>query len=357
VLLLVLRLCLPQTGALPSPVTRSKIALLPPDGPFGIGTQTYHWVDHSRHEKASKDAAEFRQLVVQVWYPAKSERGQTSPYVPQLSAYRQVWEESEVEVAGHTRTHSYVNARPMPALQFPIVLLSHGWQGTRSEYTSLAENLASHGFAVFGVDHPYMGWIALSNGRVTEATEEQFRSPAEIMEYYGQDLQFVIDQIAKLNASDRDKVLGSRLDLSRIAAIGHSSGFSAVSTACRHDQRIKACINIDAPGFNTALLAGLHQPLLWIRLERAGPVPGDFLNTTTATVYELQIKGANHGSVEDWDYLKAASSHERDGAAQRLMLIRGYVEAFLDKSLRGQDSNLLSDSETKAIKLTRYQAR
>jgi pimeloyl-ACP methyl ester carboxylesterase len=248
-------------------------------------------------------------------------------------------------VAGRrTQTHSHVNARPVPDLQFPIILLSHGWQGTRSEYTTLAEDLASQGYAVFGVDHPYMGWVALPNGKVTAAAEDQFRSPTEIMEYYGRDLQFAIEQIAKLNVSDRDKVLARRLDLSRIAAIGHSSGFSAVSTACRHDQRIKACINVDAPGFNTALLAGLHQPLLWIRLERAGPVPADFLDTTTATIYELQIKGANHGSVEDWDYLQAASSHERDGAAQRLMLIRSYVEAFLEMSLRGQDSDLLRDS-------------
>jgi predicted dienelactone hydrolase len=143
---------------------------------------------------------------------------------------------------------------------FPIVLLSHGWQGTRSEYTSLAEDLASYGYAVFGIDHPYMGWIALPSGQVTEATEKQFRNPAEIMEYYGQDLRFALEQIAKLNSSDRDNVFVKRLDLSRIAAIAHSSGFSAVSTACRQDRRIKACINIDAPGFKSELLTGVQQP-------------------------------------------------------------------------------------------------
>jgi hypothetical protein len=125
-----------------------------------------------------------------------------------------------------------------------------------------------------------------------------------------------------------------------------------VSTACRQDRRIKACINIDAPGFKPELLTGLHQPLLWIRLERAGPVPGKFLITATATVYELQIKGANHGSVEDWDYLQAASSLERAAATQRITLIRRYLSAFLDKTLRNQNSVLLKDSQTSAIKLT-----
>jgi pimeloyl-ACP methyl ester carboxylesterase len=147
-------------------------------------------------------------------------------------------------------------------------------------------------------------------------------------------------------------VLTNRLDLSRIAAIGHSSGFSAVSTACRQDRRIKACVNIDAPGFKPELLTGLHQPLLWIRLERAGPIPEKFLNTTAATIYELQITGANHGSIEDWDYLQAASSQARDEAAQRIRLIRSYATAFLDKTLRDQDSALLRDSRTSAIELT-----
>ena len=88
-----------------------------------------------------------------------------------------------------------------------------------------------------------------------------------------------------------------------------------------------------------------------------GPVPREFLQTTSAAVYELQIKDASHGSVEDWDYLQAASSHEREAAAQRLILIRRYVEAFLEKSLQDQNSDLLRNFETKAIKLERYPAR
>jgi hypothetical protein len=216
--------------------------------------------------------------------------------------------------------------------------------------------MASRGYAVFGIDHPYMGRVALPNGQVTQATEEQFNTRAEIMEYYGKDLQFAIDEIAKLNRSNND-VFANRFDLLHIAAIGHSSGFSAVSTACRQDRRINVCVNIDAPGFSSELLAGLHQPLLWIRLERAGSVPASFVNTRSETIYELQIKGANHGSVEDWDYLLAASSRERNMAAQRLTFIRNYIGALLRKTLRHQDSPLLRNSHTGSSQLTLYQLR
>jgi predicted dienelactone hydrolase len=317
------------------------VGLPAPTGRFAIGTKIYNWVDRSRHEQASKNPADSRQLIVQVWYPTEDRSGPASPYVPMLSSYRHIWEDSDVAVASRTLTHSRLNAKPMSSVQFPVVLLSHGWQGTRSEYTSLAEDLASHGYAVFGVDHPYMGRIALPNGEVTEPTESQFHAPAEIVAYYAKDLEFVIGQIAELNRASPENIFTDNFDMARIAAIGHSSGFVAASGACKLDSRIKACINVDAPSFGASDLAGLEQPLLWIRLQKAGGVPVEYLQNARSTVYELQIERANHGSVEDWDYLEATSPAQREAADKVLKIIRQYVEAFLSKHLNRQNSDLL----------------
>jgi len=227
-------------------------------------------------------------------------------------------------------------------MRFPVVLLSHGWQGTRSEYTSLAEDLASHGYAVLGVDHAYMGRIVLPNGDVTEPTESQFHSPAEIIAYYSRDLEFVIRRVAELNRADAENIFRGKFDLARIAAVGHSSGFVAASGACKQDSRIRACINIDAPGFGARELVGLQQPLLWIWLQKAGGVPLEYLKTAKAAVYELRIEAADHGSVEDWDYLEASSEAQREAAKKILQIIRKYVEAFLSKHLNDQNSDLLT---------------
>jgi hypothetical protein len=52
------------------------------DGPFGIGTQIFHWVDSGRHELFSSDPAARRELMVQIWYPAPPAPGApTDPYV------------------------------------------------------------------------------------------------------------------------------------------------------------------------------------------------------------------------------------------------------------------------------------
>ena len=174
-----------------------------------------------------------------------------------------------------------------------------------------------------------MGRIALPNGEVTEPTESQFHSPAEIVAYYARDLEFVIHRIADLNQANPEKTFSGKFDMTRIAAIGHSSGFVAVSGACKLDSRIRACINIDAPGFSARDLVGLDQPLLWIRLQKAGAVPPEYLKATRAAVYELRIEGANHGSAEDWDYLEAASPAQREAADKILHIIREYDGSFL----------------------------
>lgn len=323
-------------------LNKTTIELPAPTGPFAIGTKIYNWSDISRHEKASKNPADFRQLVVQVWYPTRDRSKALGPYVPKIDSYRNIWDDSEIDIASRTLTHSQLNATAISKGRFPIVLLSHGWEGTRSEYTSVAEDLASHGFAVFGVDHPYMGRIVLPNGQVTEPTESQFKSPAEIVDYYSQDLEFVIAQLVLLNQADADQLFTGKLDVSKIASIGHSSGFVATSGACKRDPRIKACVNIDAPGFTSADLAGLQQPLLWIRLQKAGKIPADFLKTRKNAVYELKLAGATHGSVEDWDYLEANSPAQRKSAGEILQTLREYLNAFVSKHLSDRDSKLLN---------------
>jgi pimeloyl-ACP methyl ester carboxylesterase len=323
-----------------------KIELLKPTGPFPIGTKIYEWADSSRPEQATKNSGEFRQLVVQVWFPVAASVKPTAPYVAKLEAYRHVWEPKDIEVASRVQTHAYLDENPLINGHFPVVLFSHGWQGTRTEYTSIAEDLASHGFAVFGIDHPYMGRIALSNGQVTAPTEDQFDSQAELRNYYGQDVKFVIAQIVKLNAGDPDGTFIGRLQVSRIGVIGHSSGFVAAGTACKNDRRIAACVNVDAPGLSAENLSGLRQPLLWVRLERAGPPPAEFLRNRREPSYELQFLHAGHSSVEDWDYLEAESYQQRQSAADLLRVLRKYVDAFFAEYLQGQKSALLKQAST-----------
>jgi beta-xylosidase len=51
-------------------------------GPYKIGTVTYHWTDVSRHEVFTLDKNMSRELMVQIWYPAKkTESTNHAPYI------------------------------------------------------------------------------------------------------------------------------------------------------------------------------------------------------------------------------------------------------------------------------------
>src|SRR5580704_7882690 len=67
-------------------VPAAMIELPAPTGPFSIGTKIFNWVDRSRHEQASRNPADSRQLIVQLWYPSKEWSGPVSPYVPMLNS-------------------------------------------------------------------------------------------------------------------------------------------------------------------------------------------------------------------------------------------------------------------------------
>src|SRR5689334_25405726 len=53
-----------------------------PTGPYAIGTLTYHWVDTSRPELFSTDPNDHREVLAQVWYPAKNEPLAARPLHP-----------------------------------------------------------------------------------------------------------------------------------------------------------------------------------------------------------------------------------------------------------------------------------
>ena len=74
--------------------TQTEI-LSAPTGPFGIGRITYHWTDSSRAEFLFTDVKARREVMVDVWYPARrvKETG-GAPYLPDLPRLQRVFGDS-----------------------------------------------------------------------------------------------------------------------------------------------------------------------------------------------------------------------------------------------------------------------
>jgi Predicted dienelactone hydrolase len=73
------------------------------------------------------------------------------------------------------RTNAVSDATPAGRQRaHPLVVLSPGFTNSRSTLTALAEDLASHGYVVAGIDHTYESFAtAFPDGRVTTCLARQ----------------------------------------------------------------------------------------------------------------------------------------------------------------------------------------
>ena len=130
-----------------------------PSGPYGVGTFEYSITDDSRKERYSP--ARDRELYIEVWYP--TEKG-TSGGFPVRTLFQELYEGDYTRQSvlfgylSHIPTHSHVHA-PVAALDhgpFPVLLFNHaGELGFTSQNQLLMEHLASHGYVIFSIAHPY----------------------------------------------------------------------------------------------------------------------------------------------------------------------------------------------------------
>ncbi len=152
---------------------RGRTPCLPePTGPCPVGTTSLWLTDSSRPDPWVAGVSA-RELMVSLWYPAVPSDGRRARYMMPAES------ELLLASAGITsvprdalstvRTNAVSDAAPAgPQRSLPLVVLSPGFTHPRSTLTALAEDLASHGYVVTGIDHTYESFAtAFPDGRVT----------------------------------------------------------------------------------------------------------------------------------------------------------------------------------------------
>lgn len=82
-----------------------------------------------------------------------------------------------------------------------------------------------------------------------------------------EDLEFVLQQLQKLNAGDLGGRFRGRLDLGRVGVVGHSLGGAKAAQFCHNDAQCKAGIDIDGIPFGSVVQESLHQPFFFVLSE------------------------------------------------------------------------------------------
>ncbi len=257
-----------------------------PEGPYAAGTETFHFVDAARDELLTDLEGDKRELIVQFWYPANiNDQAKSEPVFPQTDGkFEELKQAFSRELGGfpaflidywkYIGTNSYKGAKISAAQQsWPVVILSHGMGTTRTIHTSQAENLASNGFVVAAIDHTYSTVITSfpdgkTTGFRTELNKDNlYEASSRVGTIWLQDVEFVVDQLERMNAGDMESPFINKLDLSNIGAMGHSFGGSTAFNSLCLSEKTKAAINMDGTLFRLDGSYNLEKPFLLITSE------------------------------------------------------------------------------------------
>ena len=293
-----------------------------------------------------------RELAVWIWYPAVEDAsGAQAPYLPptwaDLANSAGVVSQDLNAVGTNSVANAPLDGRP------PVVMLLPGLGQPVAAYSALAEDLASHGYAVVGINPTgSTAVVVFPDGHVVPATAAGGIDPAllsDIPGWYAEaaritdvwvaDAAFVVETLAA-----SPPAIGA-LDFHDVAYIGHSMGGAAAFEACRQDARCGAAVDLDGTLWTEVRHTGLTAPNLVLRHDAAGECDGfceaasaDFATVKAAgDSQQFAVTGSQHMDFSDYGLLRGPKDTLLPVGpidAERMTLImRDLVRSFLDEHL------------------------
>lgn len=261
-------------------------------GKYKVNTSTHTFIDTDRIE-AFTNTGENRRLTVQFWFPESTKE------------------------------------------KYPLIVFSHGAFGVRMSNTSTFMELASNGYVVCSIDHPYHaagtmdvdGNLILGSRKFMQevidansdlnSEKEQFELYENWMDLRTGDINFILNTILE-NAENNLVTEYEIIDKSRIGLMGHSLGGAASTQLGRERKDISGVINLDGSMLGEYRMSTngdivintdpYPMPLLNFYSEYvvkeliANPeyvYPNKYISSISTNAFEVYIKGSNHMSYTD----------------------------------------------------------
>jgi len=358
---------------------RTAITLPQPTGPFAVGRDVYDWADAETPDPLAPILGTKRELLVWIWYPSEAAQSDAPhDYLPAQMRPAAAPPNGPLRLLtrdlSQVHSHSIANADVSPRQQsYPVVIMRAGASSEVWNYSTLAEDLASHGYFVVGFDAPYRTFaVTFPDGRVMRRTPENNAELCEgqpppqlsrcvnrVMTAWTSDIGFVLDRLQQLNTSDAAGKFKGRLDLTRVGVFGHSFGGATAAQFCHDDNRCKAAIDVDGRPFGSVIEDGLRQPFMFLMSDHSHESDPERIMADIQSIYDrlpadgrlqITIRGANHFLFSDdgallkshivMRTLRALGVVGIDGRRQLAVTVY-CVHTFFDAYLKGTNTSAL----------------
>ncbi len=313
-------------------------------GEYEIATSTYTYTDKKRVETFN-NKGENREVNVEFWYPENIDG------------------------------------------KYPLVVFSHGSFGVKTSNTSTYMELASNGYVVCSIDHPYHSMYTVDvDGKSTMVNtsfvqevldcnndvyddKEDFNLTKKWMKLRTEDMNFVVDTIIKNAKGNGSGPVYKLIDTDKIGLMGHSLGGAASAQVARERNDIDAVIDIDGEmsGEYMELVDGkpvlnneiYPVPILnfysddvmsLIEANTDFIYPNKAVSNTAPNAYDVYIKGTNHMSLTDLPLfsplltklicgsIKKINSQTKADKYYVIETMNNIVLKFFDSYLKGKGS-------------------
>lgn len=327
---------------------QSTITLPQPTGQFGVGTVVWDWPNPNSPDELSQYPNTVREVMAQAWYPADASA--TSP--------TGVYSTLERDLAN-------VTAWSLPGVPFtsridkaPLVVLCPAAKTSRTYYTSIAEELASHGYVVLAVDVPYVGFVIYPDGRQISNVfpvpspliggpyppiDQFFEIPGALE---ASDLRFALTSLERLSDDDPAHRFTHKIDWQHLGAFGHSLGSKGCAGVAADDHRFGAVATMEGAFPIAVRQQGLKAPsLLLFGVGLPQPVRTvirELIPNRRDDVYDLTLPKFLHHNVDELAIIFPTSFPSLMDPYVGLAEARDVLLTFFDQNLRGTGPGMSS---------------
>lgn len=218
-------------------------------GDYDVGVRTMNLINEAQvdilNSKDGKDPMYDRPLTIEIWYPAALAADTEAAVI-----YEEVMgtrgDSLRPLVPFTFKGRAKRDAKPVQEDgAFPLIVVSHGYVGSRYLMTYLTENLASKGYVVVSIDH-------------TDSTFKDANAFQSTLLNRALDIRFVLNEIETLGSASSKDALKGLVDANNTAIIGYSmGGFGVLNVAGAGYSDAFAGFTIGMTGGSKAI--GIHS--------------------------------------------------------------------------------------------------